>query len=286
MASPRNPLVTGRLHGHPKFRKVTILVARAAATADRIGDALVGQLADLVEPACRVSALAIGAVMFLTTDALQTLGASTTARPSTLAEHLRQRELSSRVVSRMVFRIVDEEPADTLARQTGLLLAELRLALNQGRLPVSVTSLWGTVRLIDYLRGALAVTVELAHRCAVAPTRAAQGEVVRALAFALTERRPGSSVELRIPPFAAVQLGALADAAVHTRGTPPNVVETDPATFLAMAYGRLGFADALSEGKLVASGAHAEEIADLFPVVTVTWSSDLGSEPHVGSEPH
>jgi hypothetical protein len=57
----------------------------------------------------------------------------------------------------------------------------------------------------------------------------------------LQAKAPGSSVEVRVPPFAAVQVIA---GQRHTRGTPPAVVETDPATWIALARGRLAWADA------------------------------------------
>jgi hypothetical protein len=57
----------------------------------------------------------------------------------------------------------------------------------------------------------------------------------------LQAKAPGSSVEVRVPPFAAVQVIA---GQRHTRGTPPAVVETDPVTWIALARGRLAWADA------------------------------------------
>lgn len=62
---------------------------------------------------------------------------------------------------------------------------------------------------------------------------------------------PGKSVEVRVPPYAAVQCIA---GARHTRGTPPAVVETDAPTWLAMARGKLAFDDAVYDGRVHASG--------------------------------
>jgi len=78
---------------------------------------------------------------------------------------------------------------------------------------------------------------------------------VRTLAGVLAERHPGHSVEVRVPPHAAVQIGA---GPRHTRGTPPNVVELAPAVFLDLAAGRLAFADAVAAGTVRASGARAD----------------------------
>jgi hypothetical protein len=62
-------------------------------------------------------------------------------------------------------------------------------------------------------------------------------------------------VEVRIPPFAAVQC---IDGPRHTRGTPPAVVETDPVTFLRLATGRLGWAEATTAGRLRLSGLRTD----------------------------
>ena len=62
---------------------------------------------------------------------------------------------------------------------------------------------------------------------------------MRTLAAMLAARHPGRSVEVRIPPYAAVQCGIGDPGPTHTRGTPPNVVETSPLTFLRLATGRL-----------------------------------------------
>jgi hypothetical protein len=70
----------------------------------------------------------------------------------------------------------------------------------------------------------------------------------------LAEKAPGATVEVRVPPFGAVQC---IEGPGHTRGTPPNVIETDPQTWLALATGALAWNDALASGKLGASGQRA-----------------------------
>ena len=74
----------------------------------------------------------------------------------------------------------------------------------------------------------------------------------------LEARAPGRSVEVRVPPYAAVQC---IEGVRHTRGTPPAVVETDAATWIAVASGELAWADAVELGKVSASG----ERTDLTP---------------------
>lgn len=88
--------------------------------------------------------------------------------------------------------------------------------------------------------------------------RQAVAAVVRLLADTLAVTAPGNSVEVRVPPYAAVQC---VPGPRHTRGTPPNVVETDPLTWVRLATGRTSWADALASAAVSASG----ERADLAP---------------------
>lgn len=78
---------------------------------------------------------------------------------------------------------------------------------------------------------------------------------VRYLLEELGDRAPGRSVEVRVPPFGAVQC---IEGPAHTRGTPPNVVETDAATWLALATGAVAWADAVGSGALRVSGQRAD----------------------------
>jgi uncharacterized protein (TIGR03083 family) len=123
----------------------------------------------------------------------------------------------------------------------------------------------GPIRLVDFLttRAIELVTHsdDLNRALPARPVRLARPALsitCRALAEALAEQAPGQSVELRIPPFAAVQC---VPGPRHTRGTPPTVVETDPVTWVRLATGRTTFAEALAEGRATASG----ERSDLSP---------------------
>ena len=87
--------------------------------------------------------------------------------------------------------------------------------------------------------------------------------VVRALLDALVEGAPGRSVEVRVPPFAAVQC---IEGPRHTRGTPPNVVEADPLTWVRLACGRVTWGDAVSDGSVRASGERAD-LSALLPLL-------------------
>ncbi len=85
----------------------------------------------------------------------------------------------------------------------------------------------------------------------------------RGLASILAGQHPGRSIEVRIPPYAAVQCGIGDPGPTHTRGTPPNVVETDALTFLRMATGRTSWDASMRTGKVAASGLRADLSAAL-----------------------
>ena len=97
-----------------------------------------------------------------------------------------------------------------------------------------------------------------------APVRTDLAAAVRLTARTLAAAAPGASVEVRIPPFVAVQC---IDGPRHTRGTPPNVVETDARTWLLLATGLLQVTDATATGALRLSGSRAGEIDAWLPVV-------------------
>jgi hypothetical protein len=96
------------------------------------------------------------------------------------------------------------------------------------------------------------------------PDRAGLADAVRATARTLAALAPGAAVEVRVPPFVAVQC---ISGPKHTRGNPPNVVETDPRTWLLLATGLLSVADAAAAGGVQMSGSRAAEIATSLPLV-------------------
>lgn len=85
---------------------------------------------------------------------------------------------------------------------------------------------------------------------------------VRATLGWIVHTHPGRSVEIRVPPYGAVQA---IEGPRHTRGTPPNVVETDPATWLALVSGRCRWDDAAADGRVRASGTRAD-LSGLLPL--------------------
>ncbi|MFF2726934.1 sterol carrier family protein [Streptomyces sp. NPDC058008] len=155
---------------------------------------------------------------------------------------------------------------DALYGETAARFAELVPSDAGDRL---VATRAGTMRLGDFL---VTRTVELVvhtddlHRATglVIPyDRQALAACTRLLADALADRAPGGSVEVRVPPFAVVQC---IGGPKHTRGTPPNVVETDPLTWIRLATGRTRWTEALDAALVSASGERAD-LAPLLPLM-------------------
>lgn len=163
--------------------------------------------------------------------------------------------LSDRLADR-----VRTQPAQPLADMMPVTLAAL-----QGAAPRKpVRQLTGTHRLADaaLFRLVEAVVHGLDLPDPPKPDRQGQRIVVRVLADLLAETAPGRSVEMRIPPVAAVQL---IGGPRHTRGTPPGVVETDAATFLRLVTGRMSWAEAVDSGRLRASGERTD-LSEYLPL--------------------
>ena len=115
-------------------------------------------------------------------------------------------------------------------------------------------------------RSALDVVQTLTTRGADAAASVDRSTLALAVRYTLqllAEQAPGGTVEVRVPPHGAVQC---IEGPKHTRGTPPNVVETDASTWLALATGALSWADARGAGRVHASGQRAD-LAAVLPVL-------------------
>ncbi|WOH17955.1 sterol carrier family protein [Paenarthrobacter sp. GOM3] len=97
---------------------------------------------------------------------------------------------------------------------------------------------------------------------AAPPSRALIATAVRYSLEEVTARAPGNSVEVRVPPFGVTQC---VEGPRHTRGTPPNVIECDAATWLALVTGRISWGEAVSSHKVTASGLRAN-LSELLPL--------------------
>lgn len=118
-------------------------------------------------------------------------------------------------------------------------------------------------RKIDLADGRTALdAVATARASGDKPARPALATSVRYLLQLLDEKAPGNSVEVRVPPFGAVQV---VQGPRHTRGTPPNVIETDAMTWIDLATGAERWADAVAAGRVQASGTRAD-LEGLLPL--------------------
>jgi uncharacterized protein (TIGR03083 family) len=162
----------------------------------------------------------------------------------------------------------DLDPAELLARLRDTAPppadgVDARTVIMGGRGPVTALD-WARTRTIDVVVHCDDLSRSLPDRDPVPLVRAALASAVRTLAEILAAQAPGRSVELRVPPFIAVQA---IPGPRHTRGTPPNVVETDPVTWLRLATGRADFAAAVASGSVRASGTRAD-LAPYLPLLS------------------
>ena len=114
---------------------------------------------------------------------------------------------------------------------------------------------WLVTRAIEMVVHADDLSRSLPDRPPAEVDRPALRLVTQACADLMATRAPGRSLELRVPPYAAVQC---VEGPRHTRGTPPNVVETDPLTWIRLAAGRLDWREAVTSGAVRASGERAD----------------------------
>ena len=120
-------------------------------------------------------------------------------------------------------------------------------------------------RRIDPDAGRAALSAWLADRDSGSPS-ASRATVAMAVRWSLEElaaRAPGHTAEVRVPPFGVVQC---LDGPRHTRGTPPNVVETDAETWLGLVTGRQTWERCVASGRLRASGERAD-LSHLLPLI-------------------
>lgn len=132
--------------------------------------------------------------------------------------------------------------------------------VGRGGVAGSVSRVPGPRRRTDPEQGRAAVARALGTD---PPQRADVRDATRFLLEELASRAPGRSVEVRVPPHGAVQCIA---GPRHTRGTPPGVVETDAATWLAVASGRRRWAEAVADGSVRASGERTD-LSAYLPLV-------------------
>lgn len=192
------------------------------------------------------------------------LATRTAERPLSAATYVRAYAPAAADISAQTVEITgDSTPEQLLARLRAPLDNHADVADNTviagPRGPITALDFVRT-RVLDLVVHCDDFTRSLPERDPVKVQRAALATTTRMLAEMLAARAPGRSVEVRIPPFAAAQA---IEGPRHTRGTPPNVVETDPVTWLRIATGREQFATAVARGAVRASGARADLTAYL-----------------------
>jgi uncharacterized protein (TIGR03083 family) len=172
------------------------------------------------------------------------------------------------VAARAVELAADVAPADLRSRLRAAVDAAEQAVLGEDEFRVVAVRL-GAIHLSSFLvtRCVEGVVHGLDLRAATGvpdvPDDTALRAVVRTLAMLLTVSAPGRSVEVRIPGHLAVQC---VEGPAHTRGTPGSVVETDAITFIELTTGRVQWADAVSDGRLHASGERSD-LSALLPLI-------------------
>jgi uncharacterized protein (TIGR03083 family) len=208
----------------------------------------------------------LGHLVVTVSGAVDVLGTRATSAATPVAEYVaRYRPDVLDVERRTRAATADRPPAELLAALRAAdpvaAAAAVRPAtvLAAPRGPIRADD-WLATRAVELVVHADDLSRSLPELRPVRLERPALAAATRLLAEILATRAPGHSVELRVPPFVAVQVVA---GPRHTRGTPPNVVETDPLTWLRLATGRLGWTDA----PVSASGQRAD-LSGYLPVLS------------------
>ncbi|GAA3617337.1 sterol carrier family protein [Microlunatus ginsengisoli] len=199
------------------------------------------------------------------------LGRPTAERPVPADELVRRYRRDADQIQARTLDATGDSTGPELAARAAAALESLATAL-AGPLPVALDSPRGPATTLDFTETRVVELVvhsddlsrSLPDRDPVPLDRSALGSTARTLTAILAGQSPGRSIEVRVPPYAAVQCGLPDDPGpTHTRGTPPNVVETDAVTFLRLATGRTSWAEARAARSVKASGRQA----DLSPVL-------------------
>jgi uncharacterized protein (TIGR03083 family) len=183
--------------------------------------------------------------------------------PLSIADYVSGYAGAAREIAGRVADPPHDPPADPRSELRDATERALTVLARSGPDPV-VQAPRGPIRFSDFAVTRVLELVVHGLDLGVEPHPAALALVTRTLAEMLASRHPGRSVELRVPPYAAVQLQA---GPAHRRGTPTAVVESDPVAWVLLATGRLGWAEAEAGGGVRASGARSD-LSALLPVLS------------------
>jgi uncharacterized protein (TIGR03083 family) len=192
--------------------------------------------------------------------AARALSRPTGDKPLSIPDYVRLYAPNADAIGQMTAAAAAErtgrEIAATVAAAVAALPSELPAAraVPGGRGPIAPKD-WIATRIVEAVVHSDDLSRSLPGREAVPLLPNAVSSATRTLAEILAAQAPGRSVEVRVPPYVAVQA---VEGPRHTRGTPPNVVETDPLTWIRVAAGRVPFADAVASGAVIASGQRAD----------------------------
>jgi uncharacterized protein (TIGR03083 family) len=240
--------------------------AAISAWAERLPDSAFARPS--VIPGWDVRAL-LGHVLLVHRGLLRWLAVPTDAVPLPTHEFVRRYRRDADALDAATREAAGDRSGQDLRAELPVLRAQVAARL-AGDLPRVIETSRGpttvdgflTTRVIELVVHADDLSRSLADQAPIDQPREASAIACRALAEILAAQAPGRSVEVRVPPYVAVQAVA---GPRHTRGTPPNVVEADPVTWLRVATGRVGFGEAVASGAVHASG----ERADLRPYLPV-----------------
>jgi uncharacterized protein (TIGR03083 family) len=213
----------------------------------------------------------LGHVLLVHRGLLRNLGAPSSAMPLPTHEFVRRYRRDADVLDASTREAAGERSAEDLLAELAERRAEVARVLD-GQLPRVIDTPRGpttvagflTTRVIELVVHADDLSRSVPDQTPVELPRDALTLAVRTLAEILAAQAPGRSVEVRVPPHVAVQA---VEGPRHTRGTPPNVVEADPLTWLRMATGRVSFRDAVATGAVQASGERAD-LSSYLPVLS------------------
>ncbi|MDQ2796665.1 MAG: sterol carrier family protein [Actinomycetota bacterium] len=253
--------------------KLTDQLAACAAQCVLAADWLTGLAAETfaapsVLPGSDIRNL-VGHLVLVREGLVQQLGTRETSTPVPVAAFVaRYRPAAAAIDERTRQTTAEHSPAELIARlrdvdpiAAAANGATDRTVIRAARGPITALD-WVHTRLVELVVHSDDLSRSVPQRPPIELARPALATAVRTLAEILTAQAPGRSVEIRIPPFVAVQA---IEGPRHTRGTPPNVVETDPITWLRLATGRVQFKDAEASGSVRATGTRA----DLTPYLPV-----------------
>lgn len=228
---------------------------------------------DAWDTASLLAGWTVGELAFHTTEVPHTviwalLEEPTKERAQTIAQYTAHWRKAAGEIAERDRKAAREVGRDAVIERHAAASATMAVALDRERGDPVVAARRGPIRLSDLLVSrvnelvvhSLDLSGSVPGLAAVVLDREALGIAVRMLTGILVERSPGRSVEVRIPPYVAVQC---VSGPRHTRGTPPNVVEMDATTWVELATGRAAWSDAVGDGRVRASGERADISAHL-----------------------